>query len=103
MRALNQMTGAMDEIDTILNMHLKDYIQVHRHYTTYNPKAWDRLLKQVHKLLEIDHEGETSDGKLTLRYSTCLGACSQGPVFAIDHKLFGKATINKIEKEISEI
>ena len=62
-----------------------------------------KLLKQVHKLLEIDHEGETSDGKLTLRYSTCLGACSQGPVFAIDHKLFGKATINKIEKEISEI
>ena len=59
-----------------------------------------KLLKQVHKLLEIDHEGETSDGKLTLRYSTCLGACSQGPVFAIDHKLFGKATINKIEKEI---
>tara|TARA_B100001029_G_scaffold13655_1_gene9169 strand:+ start:177 stop:641 length:465 start_codon:yes stop_codon:yes gene_type:complete len=62
-----------------------------------------KLLKQVHKLLEIDHEGETSDGKLTLRYSTCLGACSQGPVFAIDHKLFGKATINKIEKEISGI
>ena len=62
-----------------------------------------KLLKEVHKLLEIDHEGETSDGKLTLRYSTCLGACSQGPVFAIDHKLFGKATINKIEKEISEI
>ena len=62
-----------------------------------------KFLKQVHKLLEIDHEGETSDGKLTLRYSTCLGACSQGPVFAIDHKLFGKATINKIEKEISEI
>tara|TARA_B100000214_G_C23823528_1_gene560795 strand:- start:277 stop:588 length:312 start_codon:yes stop_codon:yes gene_type:complete len=49
MRALNQITGAMDEIDTILNMHLKDYIQVHRHYTTYNPKEWDRLLKQVHK------------------------------------------------------
>ena len=62
-----------------------------------------KLLQQVHKLLKIDHEGETSDGKLTLRYSTCLGACSQGPVFAIDHKLYGKATISKIEKEISEI
>ena len=62
-----------------------------------------KLLKQVHKLLEIDHEGETSDGKITLRYSTCLGACSQGPVFAIDHKLYGKANIKKIEKEISEI
>ena len=54
-------------------------------------------------MLGIDHEGETSDGKITLRYSTCLGACSQGPVFAIDHKLYGKANIKKIEKEISEI
>ena len=61
------------------------------------------LLKEVHDLLGIKTEGETNDGKLTLRYSTCLGACAQGPVFAIDHKLFGKATINKIKKEISEI
>ena len=61
------------------------------------------LLKNVHDLLGIDHEGETTDGKITLRYSTCLGACSQGPVFAIDHKLYGKANIKKIEKEISEI
>lgn len=49
MQALNQITGAMDDIDTILNKHLKDYIQVHRHYTPYDPKEWDNLLKQVHK------------------------------------------------------
>ena len=60
------------------------------------------LLKEVHDLLGISTEGETKDGKVTLRYSTCLGACAQGPVFAIDHKLFGKATIDKIKNEISE-
>tara|TARA_B110000438_G_C15653582_1_gene580659 strand:- start:364 stop:831 length:468 start_codon:yes stop_codon:yes gene_type:complete len=62
-----------------------------------------KLLREVHDLLGINTEGETDDRKITLRYSTCLGACSQGPVFAIDHKLFGKATISKIKKEISEI
>ena len=56
-----------------------------------------KILKEVHGLLGINQEGETKDGKVTLRYSTCLGACSQGPVFAIDHKLFGKASLSKIK------
>ena len=62
-----------------------------------------KILRDVHGLLGIDQEGETKDGKITLRYSTCLGACSQGPVFAIDHKLFGKASLSKIKERISDI
>lgn len=62
-----------------------------------------KILKDVHSFLGIEKEGETKDGKITLRYSTCLGACSQGPVFAIDHKLFGKASIGKIKEKISDI
>ena len=62
-----------------------------------------KILKEVHGLLGINQEGETKDGKVTLRYSTCLGACSQGPVFAIDHKLFGKASLSKIKEKISDI
>ena len=62
-----------------------------------------KILKDVHGLLGIDQEGETKDGKITLRDSTCLGACSQAPVFAIDHKLFGKASLNKIKEKITEL
>ena len=62
-----------------------------------------KILKDVHGLLGINQEGETKDGKITLRYSTCLGACSQGPVFAIDHKLYGKASVEKIKERISDI
>ena len=62
-----------------------------------------KILKEVHGLLGINQEGETKDGKVTLRYRTCLGACSQGPVFAIDHKLFGKASLSKIKEKISDI
>ncbi len=51
-----------------------------------------RVLKAVHKELGIDTEGETDDGKLTLRYSTCLGACAHAPVIAVDHHLKGRAT-----------
>lgn len=42
--------------------------------------------------LGLDDEGETLDGKLTLRYNTCLGACAQAPVISIDHHLRGRMT-----------
>ena len=35
-------------------------------------------------------EGDTPDGKLTVRYNTCLGACAQAPVMSVDHRLMGR-------------
>ena len=49
MQALNQITGAMDDIDNILNRHLKDSVQVPRRFTPYNPKEWDDFLRRVHR------------------------------------------------------
>lgn len=40
----------------------------------------------------LDGEGETADGRLTVRYNTCLGACAQAPVISIDHRLRGRMT-----------
>jgi NADH:ubiquinone oxidoreductase subunit E len=40
--------------------------------------------------LGLEGEGETQDGAVTLRYNTCLGACSQGPVISVDHRLMGR-------------
>ena len=50
------------------------------------------LIKEVHKLLDIEEEGDTAEGEVTLKYNTCLGACSQAPVVMVDHSLFGNAT-----------
>lgn len=49
MQALNQITGAMDDIDNILQKHLRNYTQVHRHYTPFDTNEWTTLLKQVHR------------------------------------------------------
>ncbi len=51
-----------------------------------------KLLKAVQDSLEVHEEGESPDGSVTLRYSTCLGACAQAPVVAVDHRLIGHAT-----------
>lgn len=51
-----------------------------------------KILKTVQQELGLDREGETTDGKFTLAYNTCLGACAQAPVIAIDHHHFGRCT-----------
>lgn len=35
-------------------------------------------------------EGDTPDGRLSVRYNTCLGACAQAPVVSVDHHLVGR-------------
>ena len=51
-----------------------------------------KVLDAVRKQMGLEAEGETADGKLTLRYSTCLGACAHGPVVAVDHHLQGRSS-----------
>ena len=48
------------------------------------------ILKQVQDGLGLAGEGETEDNRVTLKYNTCLGACSQAPVISVDHRLHGR-------------
>ena len=51
-----------------------------------------RIIKAVQDELGVEGEDDTPDGRVTLRYSTCLGACAQAPVIGVDHHVIGKAT-----------
>ena len=51
-----------------------------------------RILKGIMEQLGLSSEGETSDNGFTLKYNTCLGACSQAPVISVDHRLAGHLT-----------
>ena len=48
------------------------------------------ILSSIQELLGLSDEGETEDNRVTLKYNTCLGACSQAPVMSIDHRLRGR-------------
>ncbi len=50
------------------------------------------VLKAVQDELGVQEEATTEDGSVTLRYSTCLGACANAPVVAVDHHMKGRAT-----------
>jgi NADH-quinone oxidoreductase subunit E len=62
-----------------------------------------RLLEHVQNALGMDGEGDTSDGNVTLKYNTCLGACGQAPVVAADHHLHGRATNEKVDKLLNSL
>ncbi len=50
------------------------------------------VLKAVQDELGVQEETTTEDGTVTLRYSTCLGACANAPVVAVDHHMKGRVT-----------
>lgn len=48
-------------------------------------------------------EGDTPDRRLSVRFNTCLGACSQAPVISIDHHLIGRVTPGAVSQKIGEL
>ena len=59
-----------------------------------------RIIAAAQDALELADEGDTPDGKATLRYNTCLGACAHAPVMAIDHHLAGRITPESARQRI---
>jgi NADH-quinone oxidoreductase subunit E len=49
----------------------------------------------------LEAEGDTPDGRLTLHFNTCLGACAQAPVMAVDHHLIGRVTPDSVRARIA--
>ncbi len=49
----------------------------------------------------LSAEGDTPDGRLTVRYNTCLGACAQAPVMSVDHHLIGRLSPQQAAQQVS--
>ena len=61
------------------------------------------ILQGVLDDLGMSDEGDTADNRLTLKYNTCLGACSQAPVISVDHRLMGRQTIESARSIVSQL
>ena len=58
------------------------------------------VVKSVLDALGLQSEGDTPDGRVTVSFNTCLGACAQGPVISVDHKLMGRLSPNMAKQVI---
>lgn len=63
----------------------------------------EAIIERTLNHVGLDGEGETADGRLTVRYNTCLGACAQAPVISIDHRLRGRMTPERAARLIDGI
>ena len=50
------------------------------------------IIQRLQDDLKLTGEGDTEDRKITLKYNTCLGTCSQAPAISLDHRLIGRVT-----------
>jgi len=72
--------------------------------TACHVKGSERLINGIRKELELsDNEDTTKDMEFTLERVNCVGACSIAPVVLINKKVSGKASADKLLKEIRSI
>ncbi len=61
------------------------------------------ILSAVMAELGLADEGETADNGVSLKYNTCLGACSQAPVMMVNHRLAGRINVESALRRVTEI
>ncbi len=61
------------------------------------------IFKSVLEAAGLDDEGDTPDKRLTVRFNSCLGACSQAPVIAMDHHLAGRVNPESAAKHVTHL
>lgn len=59
------------------------------------------VFKSVLEASGLEDEGDTADKRLTVKFNTCLGACSQAPVMSMDHHLAGRVTPELAAKNVT--
>ena len=68
---------------------------------TCHIKGSAAIMSDCMDALGLDGEGDTGNGKVSLRFNTCLGACSRAPVVSIDHRLRGGITPEEMRERLA--
>ena len=61
------------------------------------------VIQAVLEAVGLEDEGDTPDGKISLRYNTCLGACALAPVMSIDHHLAGRMSPEGAKHRVAQL
>ena len=61
------------------------------------------VFKSVLEATGLDAEGDRPDMRITVKFNTCLGACSQAPVMSLDHHLAGRVDPDSAAKNVAHL
>jgi len=55
-------------------------------------KGVEQIMQAIEEEFKIKRGGSTTDGKLSLLVTRCIGACAMAPTIVVDDEVIGKAT-----------
>ena len=61
------------------------------------------VFRSVLEAAGLEAAGDTPDMRLTVKFNTCLGACSQAPVISLDHHLAGRVNPESAAKKVAAL
>jgi len=66
-------------------------------------KEVEQIFEAIEKEFDVKRGGSTSDGRLSLLVTRCIGACAMAPNIVIDDNVVGKATKEVVIERIRNI
>ena len=66
-------------------------------------KGSQKIMDRLKERLKINAGETTSDGKFSIEETRCVGACGLAPVFTVNGEVYGKATVQTIDRVLDEL
>ena len=66
-------------------------------------KGSQKIMDRLTDRLKIEPGETTKDGIFTIEQTRCVGACGLAPVFTVNGEVYGKATVQKLDRVLDEI
>ncbi|MCI8482592.1 MAG: NADH-quinone oxidoreductase subunit NuoE [Clostridia bacterium] len=66
-------------------------------------KGSSKIMDRLEERLGIKTGETTPDGKFSIEATRCVGACGLAPVFTVNGEVYGKATVQKLDKVLDEL
>ena len=66
-------------------------------------KGSQKILDRLQERLKIEPGQVTEDGKFSIDDVRCVGACGLAPVFTVNGEVYGKATVQTLDKVLDEL
>jgi bidirectional [NiFe] hydrogenase diaphorase subunit len=66
-------------------------------------KGVEQIMQAIEKEFNLKRGGSTSDGKLSLLLTRCIGACAMAPNIVVDDEVVGKATKEVVIAKIKSV
>ena len=66
-------------------------------------KGAQKIMDRLQERLKISEGETTEDGKFSIEAQRCVGACGLAPVFTVNGKVYGKATVKMLDEVLDEL